>query len=104
MIGDRDQDMSSLNPAFENPYNRRQVDPRGLPVGFRGGPGRHEAKPENLRPMADSDRSTAPISLFYSYSHKDEALREKLETHLSLLKNQGVIRDWHDRRIEAGTE
>jgi hypothetical protein len=54
--------------------------------------------------MADSDRSTAPISLFYSYSHKDEALREKLETHLSLLKNQGVIRDWHDRRVEAGTE
>jgi TIR domain len=46
----------------------------------------------------------APISLFYSYSHKDEALREKLETHLSLLKREGVIRDWHDRRVEAGTE
>jgi TIR domain len=54
--------------------------------------------------MADSDRPAVPISLFYSYSHKDEALREKLETHLSLLKNQGVIRDWHDRRVEAGTE
>ena len=45
-----------------------------------------------------------PVSLFYSYSHKDEALRDKLETHLSLLKDQDVIRDWHDRRIEAGTE
>jgi hypothetical protein len=54
--------------------------------------------------MAVPERSAAPISLFYSYSHKDEALRKKLETHLSLLRDQGVIRDWHDRRIEAGTE
>ena len=54
--------------------------------------------------MADSERPAAPISLFYSYSHKDEALRKKLETHLSLLRDQGVIRDWHDRRVEAGTE
>ena len=54
--------------------------------------------------MADSERPAAPISLFYSYSHKDEALRKKLETHLSLLKDQGVISGWHDRRIEAGTE
>jgi hypothetical protein len=46
----------------------------------------------------------APISLFYSYSHKDETLRKKLETHLSLLRDQGVIADWHDRRIEAGAE
>src|SRR5579862_3836227 len=45
-----------------------------------------------------------PIELFYSYSHKDEKLREKLETHLALLKRQGVIADWHDRKITAGQE
>jgi hypothetical protein len=28
----------------------------------------------------------------------------KLETHLSLLQDQGVISGWHDRRIAAGTE
>jgi len=61
-------------------------------------------KPENHRPMSASDHPVAPISLFYSYSHKDEALRKKLETHLSLLRDQGVIRDWHDRRIQAGSE
>ena len=44
----------------------------------------------------------APIELFISYSHKDEALREQLGTHLSLLKRQGVIDEWHDRRIGAG--
>jgi hypothetical protein len=29
--------------------------------------------------------------VFFSYAHEDEALRDKLETHLSLLKRQGVI-------------
>ena len=32
--------------------------------------------------MAWPERSRKPISLFYSYSHKDEDLRLKLETHL----------------------
>jgi TIR domain len=46
----------------------------------------------------------APVEIFISYSHKDEALREQLGTHLSLLKRQGVIDAWHDRRIGAGDE
>lgn len=54
--------------------------------------------------MPSPERPAAPVSLFYSYSHKNEALRDELETHLSLLKRQGVIRGWHDRRITAGTE
>src|SRR4029450_9084620 len=45
-----------------------------------------------------------PIDVFYSYSHKDEVLRERLETHLKLLKRQGIVQDWHDRRISAGSE
>jgi hypothetical protein len=43
-------------------------------------------------------------SVFFSYSHKDEALRDQLEAHLALLKNQGLIEAWHDRRIVAGDE
>lgn len=43
-------------------------------------------------------------TVFFSYSHKDEALRDQLETHLALLKNQGLIESWHDRRISAGSE
>jgi hypothetical protein len=42
--------------------------------------------------------------LFFSYSHKDEALRDKLEVHLAMLKRQGVVDTWHDRRIVAGDE
>lgn len=42
--------------------------------------------------------------LFFSYSHKDEELRNELETHLALLKRQGVISSWYDRRITAGSD
>ncbi|MEQ1670258.1 MAG: toll/interleukin-1 receptor domain-containing protein [Hyphomicrobium sp.] len=42
--------------------------------------------------------------LFFSYSHRDENLRDKLEVHLAMLKRQGVIETWHDRRFVAGDE
>jgi tetratricopeptide (TPR) repeat protein len=45
-----------------------------------------------------------PSEIFYSYAHNDEALRDRLEKHLVTLKHAGVIADWHDRRIPAGTE
>lgn len=51
---------------------------------------------------------TAPspdaIEVFFSYSHQDENLMQELVKHLSLLKRQGVIRNWHDRQILPGTE
>lgn len=43
-------------------------------------------------------------TLFFSYSHADEDLRDQLEKHLSGLQRQGVISSWHDRRITIGTE
>jgi TIR domain len=47
----------------------------------------------------------SPVStLFFSYSHVDENLRDELEKHLSGLRRQGIISSWHDRRITAGTE
>lgn len=42
--------------------------------------------------------------VFFSYSHIDETLRDQLEQHLSLLKRQGLVETWHDRRIVAGNE
>jgi internalin A len=44
------------------------------------------------------------VRLFYSYSHKDESLRNELKTHLKLLQRRGLIEPWHDRTIEAGDE
>jgi hypothetical protein len=43
-------------------------------------------------------------TLFFSYSHVDENLRDQLEIHLSSLRRQGLIDSWHDRRITAGEE
>lgn len=45
-----------------------------------------------------------PVEIFFSYSHKDEAFREQLETNLSMLKRQGLINPWTDRMITAGEE
>ncbi|MGA9131262.1 MAG: toll/interleukin-1 receptor domain-containing protein [Candidatus Sulfotelmatobacter sp.] len=45
-----------------------------------------------------------PRKLFYSYSHKDESLRDELDAHLTLLKREGFISDWHDRKIRAGDD
>lgn len=42
--------------------------------------------------------------LFFSYSHADEAFRDQLEKQLTMLKRQGIIETWHDRRINAGDE
>lgn len=50
------------------------------------------------------DKQTQPTRLFYSYSHKDEALCDELETHLSIMRRQHIIDVWHDRKIGAGTE
>jgi hypothetical protein len=43
-------------------------------------------------------------TLFFSYSHKDEDLRDQLEVHLSMLKREGLIEAWHDRKIPVGDQ
>lgn len=44
------------------------------------------------------------VKVFISYSHKDEDLRDRLDTHLSNLRWDGVISSWYDRQLTAGTE
>jgi replicative DNA helicase len=44
------------------------------------------------------------VRIFYSYSHKDEMLRASLETHLSIMKRQGIIEEWYDRKVIPGTD
>ena len=43
-------------------------------------------------------------TLFFSYSHVDENLRDQLQIHLAGLQRQGLISSWHDRRITAGDD
>lgn len=49
-----------------------------------------------------SPDNTAPISLFYSYAHEDESLRDELAGHLKILERRGLISAWHDRQIVPG--
>ena len=41
---------------------------------------------------------------FIPTPNKDEGLREQLENHLSILRRQGAIEDWHYRKITGGRE
>lgn len=54
--------------------------------------------------MASRPQGKRKVKLFYSYSHKDEDFREMLEKHLSKLRRQGIISDWHFRKISPGKE
>jgi hypothetical protein len=44
------------------------------------------------------------IRVFYSYSHRDEPHRNRLEDHLTVLRRNGLIENWHDRKIGAGND
>jgi hypothetical protein len=50
------------------------------------------------------DQPNDSISIFISYSHRDDGLRQELDTQLSSLRRQGLISVWHDRWILAGQE
>ncbi|HCF87188.1 MAG TPA: hypothetical protein DEV72_18535 [Ktedonobacter sp.] len=54
--------------------------------------------------MSSTAKPTKNIEIFFSYSHKDQRFRDQLETHLSLLKREGYVSSWHDRKIGAGEE
>ncbi|MCU0547782.1 MAG: toll/interleukin-1 receptor domain-containing protein [Leptolyngbya sp. Prado105] len=64
----------------------------------------------HMQPSAKSSSNVSPspqpgsLTLFYSYAHADETLRDELDKHLKLLQHQGIITAWHNRDITAGTE
>jgi hypothetical protein len=68
-----------------------------LIIAGRGGPG-------GAVGLAEVPGSKAPsaLSLFVSYSHYDEDIKDELLKHLSPLKRLNLISTWHDRKIEPG--
>lgn len=54
--------------------------------------------------QAPESKPFTAIEVFFSYSHKDEDLRDELATHLSMMKRQGLISAWYDRDIDVGDE
>ncbi len=58
----------------------------------------------NVTPHFKYLSMSKPLKLFYSYSHRDELLRDELEKHLILLSQNSFIENWHDRKIRPGDE
>src|SRR5262245_47783515 len=54
--------------------------------------------------MAAESATPNPVSLFYSYAHEDETLREELCGHLKILERRGLLSQWHDRQIQPGED
>lgn len=46
----------------------------------------------------------ARARLFFSYSHQDKGFLGSLESHLSLLRRQGILSTWSDQAIAAGAD
>ncbi|MGD1900297.1 MAG: TIR domain-containing protein [Phormidesmis sp.] len=44
------------------------------------------------------------LEVFFSYSHEDESLRDKLASHLKSLERQKIITTWHARDITGGDD
>ena len=42
--------------------------------------------------------------VFYSYAPADKEWRGQLATHLSQLKRNGFIEEWHDQKIPLGVD
>ena len=54
--------------------------------------------------MIKNTLSGKSLNIFLSYSHKDEELKEQLDTHLAALKRNNLIQTWNDRAILTGEE
>lgn len=49
-----------------------------------------------------SPKEQGAARIFISYCRKDEPFLYELQTHLKLLKREGLVQTWHDRLIDPG--
>jgi len=110
--------LSTESAAFSNEHEKT-IAPfdSDLPASAQiGGQANQSGYPGIAAPIPKTQPLPQPLSsmgipvprkaaeIFYSYAHKDEHLKKKLEIHLSLLKQEGLITGWYDREIRAGAE
>lgn len=60
--------------------------------------------PEHHLYPAKFPLSSQTVNVFYVYAPEDEDLRRELEDQLGLLRQLGLIKEWHSGKISAGTE
>jgi CheY-like chemotaxis protein len=97
----RTHDLATLSAALICEHLRHWPKPIS-PVIWSGHV--REDDPSHSAQKVPPVSSAKVVELFYAYSHKDETLRDHLEDHLSILRHEGVIINWHDRKIMPGSE
>jgi hypothetical protein len=55
-------------------------------------------------PFIEPSVPPEPVELYYSYAHQDKHFMSQLEKHLAPLGREGIIKEWHDGMIPAGSE
>jgi len=58
---------------------------------------------EEIRLPGQATRD-APVEIFISYSHLDTDLAALLDTHLAVLRREGLVATWFDRQIGPGDQ
>lgn len=91
LLSDRIENILGILINISEEYIKQTIKNRGYKIMYDLA----KAQSENLK---------CNVEVFFSYSHKDEALRDELEHHLSILKYKGIIDCWYDRKIVAGEE
>lgn len=52
--------------------------------------------------VSETNAADGSVTIFCSYSHKDERCRKQFESHVAQLTRENLIRIWQDRKIVAG--
>jgi hypothetical protein len=45
-----------------------------------------------------------PLKLFFCYAHEDLAVRRALDSHIEILRREGIVATWYDGRISPGSD
>ena len=83
--------------TIECDHSYEDVNVRRLIDGISHSP----HSPEILKPKKPS-KPAQQNKIFISYSHKDEAWKDRLTAHLNVLKRQDLLDFWEDRQILPG--
>ena len=88
-----------------------QPVPSPLEVKTSATPPAAHGQPPSVAEVTKTGRIVGPgasqqasLNVFVSYSHRDEKMRVKLGQHLAPVADDGPVRIWHDREIEAGAD
>ena len=99
--------VNSIEQYLEKLDQRNKAFSATRPSIFRDHSGFEERRPIAGLPQDSLESTRMPreikVEIFFCYAHEDEALLNKLKTHLRPLQRQGLIDVWHDRDISAGT-